>query len=355
MPEHEPLQVDRDALRTGLARVRLETAARGICPVHLEATGDGRLHLGADAGDGGAVEASVEATGALPPTYLYLGALAKLADKWKPGPVRLESDGKRLAITTGRSTAELLTIPPERYPRRPALRNAHERIDLSETWPGIQRVLKAADAREEAKVAWLKDVVILGGYAYATDKYRIHRVAVGATEAIRVPGPALTTAVRAGAEVCALVTDGNRFELVAPDTTWVGSLAPMDEVLKAAPMLAKPFDFRPTTRMAVKRADLLEGLAEALALDSETNTVVLEAEPGQLTVKRVGKDVGKAARSMDATCTGPTTVVGFTPDYLVGSLKSITAETVVLEGTTELAVWRFRDETMDVAVMPKKL
>lgn len=355
------LHVEQSDLLQGLQRVRLDTAARGLCPVLLFAEEGGPLQLAADSGD-----VRVEATaavlgGALEPVLVPYATLEPLVARWKAGPVALDVvDAKLVAEASGgRSTAELFTMPTEGFPRRRPLGRDPQTVPLAEAWDVVRKVATAADAAGEMKVDWLKDITLTRGYAYATDKYRVHRAALpeGLDTPLRLPGFIITTAVKAKAAVEKLVTDGRRFELVAADCTWVGTLAPVAEVLEAAPALSRPFEAEPVTTFTMDRKALVDAITNVLALKAPSGAVALDAsEPGRVILRRAGADIGKAAEEVEATCKGPATTTAFIADNLLGSLKVLDCETVTLSAPeNQMGAWRCGDGRLEVGIMPTRV
>ncbi len=151
------LRVERDVLAESVAWAARTLPSRPSLPVLaglvLTASADGLTLSSFDYEVSGRVD--VEADVIDPGTALVSGRLLADIARSLPGqPVQIESEGTRLAITCGRSSFTLPTLPVEDYPQLPAMPTATGTVPGQLFASAVAQVAIAAGRDDRSKRRW---------------------------------------------------------------------------------------------------------------------------------------------------------------------------------------------------------
>jgi hypothetical protein len=350
--------VEATDLAMAVRQVKLNSV-RGVCPILMESMGE-HLRLMTDSLDARVdVRVPTLDRGELKPTLIHYDTIARAMPKYPAGPVRITVDGPKLRLKGHRVSSGIFLGDPKLFPRRPHLRGDAREMAFEGVWPAICRVAAAADP---TVVGWVRDLFLHDGYAYGTDKYRVHRTALAGplAESIRLPGPVIDAAIKAKVEIDSMIWDGSHFTLrdKTGSARWTGGLGQAREVMTVAPVISRPFSAEPVCSFAVDRKEMIATLGRVLALKVDEGTWregawLLFGNDGVLTLAREG-DAGdlQAELSYEATGTPPESLA-FNAYNLSDTLQQLECETVNIFGSANpRAAWWTGDGTLEVAMMP---
>lgn len=350
--------VERDDLAAAVDRVKLMDPTGAVKPTLLVAD-QGRLDLATDNLDA-RVDTYCPADGELAPHLMPWVLLESVVHHLQAGPVRLEptTEFSGLRITTGSDSAVVPGMDPEAFPQRQRDLIRPREMDFTEAWSVMKRILMA---REAGATGWTADVTLAGGWIFATDKIRVHRlrVATPEEEAVRLPGKVLQHVLGAGADVTTLRWDAKRFELVGPDLTWHAGMPDVAEAAKVAKGLTHPFSTPTDSSITFDRKEMVAAIKAVMGMKLITPNVGWTVENAEeLGVVRLDRASGKRRRLVAAKVEGPVEEVWFQGEYILGTLQALEADQVTMVGQftvpagRRMGAWRMADTHLEACLMP---
>lgn len=332
------LRVERDVLADAVAWAARTLPSRPSLPVLagivLTADSDGltvssqdlevsaRVHIDADVSTEGV-------------TLVSGRLLADIARSLPAAPVTMENEGSRLAITCGRSSFTLPTLPVEDYPQLPAMPNASGTVTGAAFATAVAQVAVAAGRDDTLptltgiRMEFEEGVLTLA----ATDRYRLavrdiswSPQAVTSAQAL-VPARTLADTAKSLAavdEIVIALADGGAgdgligFEGHGRRTT--------TRLLNGE--FPKYRSLLPTESAAVAEVDsaALVDAVKRVALVAERNTPVRLAFDGsELTLQAGAGDEAHAVEVVEAALEGDPIDIAFNPAYLLDGITAVGA------------------------------
>jgi DNA polymerase-3 subunit beta len=382
------LSVSRDELVQGLARAHGVADRKSSMPVLanvlLETEGPGGLRISATdlhLGITGVVPASVESAGA---TTASARTLFDIVKNLPPGEVQLSVDENQwLRVKCGRVNYRIAGIPAEDFPSLPSaedveffcldaelvsrlIEQTHFAVSTDEGRPHLNGALF------EGAVTTLRMV--------ATDG---HRLSMIERKVEKDKGPegapvnfgfSMLIPLKAIHELRRLLEEGaGDIEVGAsgPNAFFRRHLAGAGEGVETEiTMSVKLVDARfppyekvipkgSERQVVVSRLPLLEALRRASLISRDKSTALrLQYSLDKLTVASDNPDVGEASEELDIQYQGDEMTMGFNGRYIIDTLQSLQAESIVLElnGATDACVIKPVDDPGYIGVvMPMRL
>jgi DNA polymerase-3 subunit beta len=339
------LRVERDVLADSVAWAARTLPSRPSLPVLaglvLTAGSDGLTISSFDYEVSGRVE--IDADVSDEGVALVSGRLlADIARALPAAPVVLESEGSRLAITCGRSSFVLPTLPAEDYPQLPSMPTTSGTIGGRSFADAVAQVAIAA-GRDDTLPTLTGVRLEIEGTAItlaATDRYRLavrdftwQPQSPSITTHALIPARTLADTAKSLADVdevlIALASGGSGEGLIGfeGDRRRTTTRLLDGEFPKYRTLL-------PTESSAIATVDttVLSDAVKRVALVAERNTPVrLAFEGSELTLRAGAGDDATAVEVLECTIDGDAIDIAFNPSYLLDGLAAINA------GTTQFA------------------
>ncbi len=331
------LRVERDVLAESVAWAARTLPSRPSLPVLaglvLTATEDGLTLSSFDYEVSGRVEiaADVSSEG----TTLVSGRLlADIARSLPPQPVQIESEGTRIAITCGRSSFTLPTLPVEDYPQLPVMPTASGTIPGQLFAAAVAQVAIAAGRDDTLPTLTGIRMEIEGSSIVlaATDRYRLAvrefiwspQSPAMSTHAL-VPARTLADTAKSLADVAevviALSSGGTGEGLIGFEGR--GRRTTTRLLDGEFPKYRSLLPSEAASVATVETAMLLEAV-KRVALVAERNTPVkLAFEGSELTLRAGAGDDAQAVEVLECSLTGDDIDIAFNPAYLQDGLVAI--------------------------------
>lgn len=327
-------RVERDVLADAVAWAARTLPARPALPVLaglvIVAEGDGLTLSGFDY----EVSARVSITADIdePGTTLVSGRLlADIARSLPAAPVRIEKDGTRLAITCGRSSFVLPTLPVEDYPQLPAMPEKSGVVDAKLFTEAVMQTAVAAGRDDTLPTLTGIRVEIDGANIVlaATDRYRLAvRELMWHPEqsmdtAMLIPARTLSDIAKslgsADEVILALGNDGLAgFEANGRRTTTRLLDGEFPKYRSLLPDEAAGVATIETTALsdAVKRVSLV----------AERNTPVrLSFDGSEVTLRAGAGEDPQATEAVESNLDGDPIEIAFNPNFLLDGLSAVDA------------------------------
>lgn len=294
--------------------------------------------------------------------------LSQLVNVAKPGAIDCVLDGHELTVTAngGAMVAVLNTIDAEQFPR---WTNATgEPVDIGADWLAITNVMHARERKDAAKPRMMH-VSVGGGWAWATDTYRLARqpVAVSPDANLMLPGSLIESVAKAvGSAVGLTLTwDGARFDLEHEGTIWSGIL--FGEEIAAWSMVVTMYDRPRTSSVSVDRQAFIDAITAIGAIGTEqreakdghkyTSAIVhLATADSGLVVDGKHSEFGHVTIDLAADVVGAVDA-RFNGAYLLDALNACESDTIVLDFDKDAAAFKpvgIIDDELEMLIMPVK-
>lgn len=331
------IRVERDVLADSVAWAARTLPSRPSLPVLaglvLTAGGEGLTISSFDYAVSGRVD--VEADVTTEGTCLVSGRLlADIARSLPAAPVILENEGTRLAITCGRSTFTLPTLPIEDYPQLPAMPTSSGSIAGSLLAQAVAQVAIAA-GRDDTLPTLTGIRLEIDGSSLtmaATDRYRLavrefswNPESPSMAANALVPARTLADTAKSLADVddvlIALASGGTGEGLIGFEGAGRRTTTRLldGEFPKYRTLL-------PAESAAVATVDtsLLVDAVKRVALVAERNTPVRLAFDGsELTLRAGAGDDAQANEVLECSLEGDAIDIAFNPTYLLDGLAAV--------------------------------
>lgn len=335
------IRVERDVLAEAVAWAARTLPSRPSLPVLaglVLTAGDEGLTLSSfDYEVSGRVEIDADVT--TPGTTLVSGRLlADIARSLPGAPVVLESEGTRLAITCGRSSFTLPTLPVEDYPQLPVMPTTSGTVPGSQFAAAVAQVAIAAGRDDTLptltgiRMEFEGPSIVLA----ATDRYRLavreftwDPQSPSMSAHALVPARTLADTAKSLADVdtvvIALSSGGAGEGLIGFEGHGRRTTTRLldGEFPKYRSLL-------PTEASAVADVEtaVLMDAVKRVALVAERNTPVrLAFEGSELTLRAGAGDDAQAVEVLEASLDGDAIDIAFNPSYLLDGLSAVGAGT----------------------------
>ena len=331
------LRVERDVLAESVAWAARTLPSRPSLPVLaglvLTASADGLTLSSFDYEVSGRVD--VEADVIDPGTALVSGRLLADIARSLPGqPVQIESEGTRLAITCGRSSFTLPTLPVEDYPQLPAMPTATGTVPGQLFASAVAQVAVAAGRDDTLPTLTGIRVEIEGNSIVlaATDRYRLavrefewNPQSTSISAHALVPARTLADTAKSLADVesvvIALSSGGSGESLVGFEGHGRRTTTRLldGEFPKYRSLLPSE-----SSSLATVETAALQDAVKRVALVAERNTPVrLAFEGSELTLRAGAGDDAQAVEVLECSLDGDVIDIAFNPAYLLDGLAAV--------------------------------
>ena len=331
------LRVERDVLAESVAWAARTLPSRPSLPVLaglvLTASADGLTLSSFDYEVSGRVD--VEADVIDPGTALVSGRLLADIARSLPGqPVQIESEGTRLAITCGRSSFTLPTLPVEDYPQLPAMPTATGTVPGQLFASAVAQVAIAAGRDDTLPTLTGIRVEIEGNSIVlaATDRYRLavrefewNPQSTSISAHALVPARTLADTAKSLADVesvvIALSSGGSGESLVGFEGHGRRTTTRLldGEFPKYRSLLPSE-----SSSLATVETAALQDAVKRVALVAERNTPVrLAFEGAELTLRAGAGDDAQAVEVLECSLDGDVIDIAFNPAYLLDGLAAV--------------------------------
>lgn len=331
------LRVERDVLAESVAWAARTLPSRPSLPVLaglvLTASADGLTLSSFDYEVSGRVD--VEADVIDPGTALVSGRLLADIARSLPGqPVQIESEGTRLAITCGRSSFTLPTLPVEDYPQLPAMPTATGTVPGQLFASAVAQVAIAAGRDDTLPTLTGIRVEIEGNSIVlaATDRYRLavrefewNPQSTSISAHALVPARTLADTAKSLADVesvvIALSSGGSGESLVGFEGHGRRTTTRLldGEFPKYRSLLPSE-----SSSLATVETAALQDAVKRVALVAERNTPVrLAFEGSELTLRAGAGDDAQAVEVLECSLDGDVIDIAFNPAYLLDGLAAV--------------------------------
>ena len=331
------LRVERDVLAESVAWAARTLPSRPSLPVLaglvLTASADGLTLSSFDYEVSGRVD--VEADVIDPGTALVSGRLLADIARSLPGqPVQIESEGTRLAITCGRSSFTLPTLPVEDYPQLPAMPTATGTVPGQLFASAVAQVAIAAGRDDTLPTLTGIRVEIEGNSIVlaATDRYRLavrefewNPQSTSISAHALVPARTLADTAKSLADVesvvIALSSGGSGESLVGFEGHGRRTTTRLldGEFPKYRSLLPSE-----SSSLATVETAALQDAVKRVALVAERNTPVrLAFEGSDLTLRAGAGDDAQAVEVLECSLDGDVIDIAFNPAYLLDGLAAV--------------------------------
>jgi DNA polymerase-3 subunit beta len=331
------LRVERDVLAESVAWAARTLPSRPSLPVLaglvLTATEGGLTLSSFDYEVSGRVEVPADVT--TEGTTLVSGRLlADIARSLPPQPVQLESEGTRLAITCGRSSFTLPTLPVEDYPQLPVMPTASGTVPGSIFAAAVGQVAIAAGRDDTLPTLTGIRMEIEGPNIVlaATDRYRLAvREFIWTPESSSVSNTALVPA-RTLADTAKSLADVDSVVIaLAAGGAGEGLIGFEGHGRRTTTRLLdgefpKYRSLLPSESAAIATVDTatLIDAVKRVALVAERNTPVrLAFEGSELTLRAGAGDDAQAVEVLESSLDGDEIDIAFNPAYLLDGLAAV--------------------------------
>lgn len=355
------IRVERDVLAESVAWAARTLPSRPSLPVLaglvLTTHDDGLTISSFDYEVSGRVE--VEAEVSEPGTCLVSGRLLADIARALPGaPVQLESEGTRVAITCGRSSFTLPTLPVEDYPQLPAMPTTSGVIAGRTFAEAVAQVAIAA-GRDDTLPTLTGIRMEVEGAAItlaATDRYRLAVREItwdpqtpSLSSAALVPARTLADTAKSLADVdevlIALASGGAGEGLIGFEGA--GRRTTTRLLDGEFPKYRSLLPSESSAIATVDTASLTEAV-KRVALVAERNTPVrLAFEASELTLRAGAGDDAQAVEAIECSLEGDLIDIAFNPAYLLDGLSAVSSPVTRFAFTqsTRPAVLTAQEET----------
>lgn len=335
------IRVDRDVLADSVAWAARTLPSRPSLPVLaglvLNATADGLTISSFDYEVSGRVDVDADVTDA--GVCVVSGRLlADIARSLPSAPVVLEAEGTRLAITCGRSSFTLPTLPAEDYPQLPAMPTSSGSIGGRTFADAVAQVAIAAGRDDTLPTLTGIRVEIEGASITlaATDRYRLavrdfswSPASPSISAYALVPARTLADTAKSLADVDEVII------ALASASAGEGLIGFEGNGRRTTTRLLdgefpKYRTLLPTESSAIATIEtsVLSDAVKRVALVAERNTPVrLAFEGSELTLRAGAGDDATAVEVLEATLDGDAIDIAFNPAYLLDGLASVNAGT----------------------------
>ena len=333
------LRVERDVLADAVAWAARTLPSRPSLPVLaglvLTASDEGLTLSSFDYEVSGRVEIDADVT--TPGTTLVSGRLlADIARSLPGAPVQLENEGTRLAITCGRSSFTLPTLPVEDYPQLPVMPTTSGTIPGAAFASAVASVAVAAGRDDTLptltgiRMEFEGPTITLA----ATDRYRL-----AVRDFTWTPGSPTMSAhalvpARTLADTAKSLADVDEVIIaLASGGTGEGLIGFEGHGRRTTTRLLdgefpKYRSLLPSESSAIADVDTgaLVDAVKRVALVAERNTPVrLAFEGSELTLRAGAGDDAQAVEVLEASLDGDTMDIAFNPAYLLDGLTAVGA------------------------------
>ncbi len=338
----------RDRLLSGLQIAARAVSARSTLPSLggiLLSTDEGKLTVRAtdmEIGLNLSIEGEVADEGtALLPGRLLVDVIRTLPD----GEVTLagRAEQRDVELTAAQSRFHLRTLPPEDFPRLPAIEGETLSLPAVAFADTIERVARAA-SRDEVRPI-LTGVLLTAEEKtltmVATDSYRLCVKHTELEEAIpeaieaNVPARAMRELSRIiaaeAADVVEIALLGNQVAFRAGEVVLSSRLIE-GQFPSYRQLIPESFEHE----VRLPRADLLEATRRIGQLAQRNAPLRLAFSEGELTIAAETPEVGDASEAMPAPFSGEALEIAFNPEFLIAGIESIDADELTLGLTSPL-------------------
>jgi DNA polymerase-3 subunit beta len=336
------IRVERDVLADAVAWAARTLPSRPSLPVlaGLVLTAEGEILTLSSFDYEVSGRVDVDADVAEPGTVLVSGRLlADIARSLPAAPVSLESEGTRLAITCGRSSFTLPTLPAEDYPQLPVMPTTSGTIGGQPFSAAVAQVAVAAGRDDTLptltgiRMEFEGETITLA----ATDRYRLAVRELpwspgtsGMSSHALVPARTLADTAKSLADVeqvvIALAAGGSGEGLIGFEGDGRRTTTRLldGEFPKYRSLLPSE-----SSAAAVVETAALADAVKRVALVAERNTPVrLNFEGSELTLRAGAGDDAQAVEVMEVALEGDAIDIAFNPAYLLDGLAATGADEV---------------------------
>ena len=336
------IRVERDVLADAVAWAARTLPSRPSLPVlaGLVLTADAEILTLSSFDYEVSGRVDVDADVAEPGTVLVSGRLlADIARSLPAAPVSLESEGTRLAISCGRSSFTLPTLPAEDYPQLPVMPTTSGTIGGQTFAVAVAQVAVAAGRDDTLptltgiRMEFEGDAITLA----ATDRYRLAVRELpwlpetsGMSSSALVPARTLADTAKSLADVeqviIALASGGSGEGLIGFEGNGRRTTTRLldGEFPKYRSLLPTE-----SSATAVVETSALADAVKRVALVAERNTPVrLNFEGSELTLRAGAGDDAQAVEVMEVGLEGDAIDIAFNPAYLLDGLAATAADEV---------------------------
>jgi len=276
---------------------------------------------------------TIDADVSEPGTALVSGRLlADIARAMPAAPVVFEQDGTRMAITCGRSTFALPTLPVEDYPQLPAMPETTGALAGDLFAEAIGQVAIAAGRDDTLptltgiRVEFDGSRIVLA----ATDRYRLAVRELEWSPALPKFESAVLIPARNLADTAKSMAGADTVSIAVSDEGLVGFEA--DGKRTTTRLLDGEFpkyrSLLPTEVASVAVVDTQElvNAVKRVALVAERSTPVrLAFENSEVTLRAGSGDDAQATEAVECTLTGDAIEIAFNPTFLLDGLSAVDA------------------------------
>jgi len=336
------LRVERDVLADSVAWAARTLPSRPSLPVLaglvLTASESGLTLSSFDYEVSARVDVSADVS--VPGTTLVSGRLmADIARSLPPQPVQIESEGTRIAITCGRSSFTLPTLPVEDYPQLPVMPTSSGVVSGQQFAAAVAQVAIAAGRDDTLPTLTGIRMEIEGSTIIlaATDRYRLavreftwNPQSPALSSQVLVPARTLADTAKSLADVeeviIALAAGGAGEGLIGFEGH--GRRTTTRLLDGEFPKYRSLLPSESAAIATVETAALIEAV-KRVSLVAERNTPVrLEFEGSELTLRAGAGEDAQAVDVLESSLEGDSIDIAFNPAYLLDGLAAVGSSVV---------------------------
>lgn len=257
----------------------------------------------------------------------------------RSGAMSCEVQDETFAITSGRFSSTIRTLPVEEYPSLPSISEASVTLDASTLAEALHQVVPAASSDDARPI--LTGVFFAsegdGLRLVATDSYRLAVRDVSGigvldeNQKVLVPSRALREVERllsaASSLTMRLSERDASFEVTSPDSTTRLTTRLIEGDF---PNYRQLIPSEHPNELSVSREALGEAVRRVKLMAKDGTPVRLSMSQDGLELVAVTQDVGQASEAIDAKYVGEDLTVAFNPDYLLDGIEIATGDEVTL-------------------------